>query len=244
MIKRYIPREATLLEYEEFDPDSGNETGLELPTRYEIENGFTDSEDFDWQITYAFPRAIRKNVFHGIQYGQSMMTFRRLYKILSDRFNDGEPFIDTYFRTVYVDCGMKDYVDERLEGIKADLLELKLDMFSVYKYTKKGKLDKRASRINASFHETLNEWDSFKADWERNEGVELAREIKEDIIDAVRSGRVPFVKQILSEGTLEVKYKLGFENPESVFYASSQLINSIKLHVNIGGKDEWQTVDF
>jgi hypothetical protein len=72
---------------------------LMIPRRYEAEIEFPELlEDFDWQITYSFPSDLHNNVTGlGKIYGGETVTYRRLYLILCEAFNNGEFFVDEYF---------------------------------------------------------------------------------------------------------------------------------------------------
>lgn len=211
------------------------------------------SDDFEWQITYSFPKTLRNNVMpNGAVYGGSNVTFRRLYLILCEHFNGGEYFIDEYFDSVYP-YTVKPEVDEKLNEIKKDLLEV-ADYFieqanlqnieeglEELKITKNGTLSKRASNINLRGKKALEDYESFAKEWEADAGVELAKLIKDDIIACVTSGQLPCqFANVPAESTMRQRLNAELD-PLPWFSATSQLINSINLYVNIGGNRKWET---
>lgn len=240
MIKRDYSRPAFLLMEERYDYDTNsfNETGInddraQLPERYEIESLKSEFlEDFDWQITYSFPKDRR--VPKG--YGGKNVTFRRLYLILGERFEGGY-FIDTYFERVYP-YTMKQRVDAVLQEAKEQLLEyadtIIIDNIPL---TKAGNFNKRFSATKA-----LNEanYFSFKEKWEESTGKQLAKEIKDDIIACLANGVIP-IRHINQAKTFRLRHSLGLDDAH-VFFASGQLVRSIKLFFNVGGTGKWQTI--
>ena len=211
------------------------------------------SEDFDWQITYSFPKTLRNNITpNGAVYGGSNVTFRRLYLILCEHFNGGEYFIDEYFDSVYP-YTIKPEIDEKLEDVKEELinvadyamdkanalnLEEGLDEIQI---TKQGTLSKRATKRNERAYQALEDYESFAKEWEADVGIELADMIKEDIISCVTSGQLPCqFANAPSESTMRQRLSAELD-PLPWFSATEQLIRSINLYVNIGGNKKWET---
>lgn len=248
MIKHNYDIASKLLDIEEFDFDTRdlNETGINvdrafLPRRYDIEkalNDFDFSDDFDWQITYKFPNKLRNNMFNGHVYGGANVTMRRLYLILCERFNGGKYFIEDYFDTIY-EYTLKDVIDKKLERLKQELLAYLSSEFEGAVVTKKGTLHK-IRKINKVYFEKMDELESFVREYEDVEGEEIARLIKEDIIDCVSTGRIPLDPSFNTKGTEEARTRAGLPDIPR-FYASSQLINSIQIFVKIGGNKQWKT---
>lgn len=196
------------------------------------------AEDFDWQITYSFPDEIRDNSLpNGGVYGGSNVTYRRLYLILCEHFNDKEYFIDTYFNEVYPDT-MKPVVDKELAKVKKELIEVAEKELEGAVPTKSGKLDRRY-KINRVIQTKLNKYERFAQQWEDSVGEDLAQLIKADIINALSTGQIS-LKHINSSETWRRRLKLELDS-EHIFYATSRLINSIQLFVKIGGNRKWQT---
>lgn len=190
------------------------------------------SSDFEWQITYNFPDTIHNNVSPLFKiYGGNTVTYRRLYLILCERFNDKEYFVDTYFRKVYPST-IKEAVDVELQSIKD---ELDMYLYDVVledaKLTKSGKLDKRYSKQNAGYQQRLNEYRSFADKWEDTKGEEIADMIAEDIRNALADGAIP-LNNIHTAKTKKKRIQAGYD-PDTVFYAFGDLIDHIQLYVKI-----------
>lgn len=211
------------------------------------------SDDFDWQITYNFPATLRNPMTaNGIVYGGKNVTFRRLYLILCEHFNGGEYFIDSYFESVYP-YTVKPTVDAYLSNVKEELVDLADSMLSEVnmlneeeglkeiKVNKDGTLSKSASVRNKRAHKALDEYESFSKAWEENEGEEVARLIKEDIISCVTSGQLPCqFYSAPSDSTMKRRLQAGL-GATPLFSATQQLIRSLQLYVHIGGNGKWQT---
>lgn len=196
------------------------------------------AEDFDWQITYSFPDEIRDNSLpNGDVYGGSNVTYRRLYLILCEHFNDKEYFIDTYFNEVYPDT-VKPDVDKELAKVKKELIEVAEKELEGAVPTKSGKLDRRY-KINRVIQTKLNKYERFAQQWEDSIGEDLAQLIRDDIINALSTGQIS-LKHINSSETWIRRRKLELDS-KHIFYATSRLINSIQLFVKIGGNRKWQT---
>ena len=248
-------------------PTGINEDRMRLPTRYDIskfyqrfkmenrygkreqgrwvnkrEENLPDfSDDFEWQITYSFP-AVRRNpvLVNGKVYGGGNVTFRRLYLILCERFNDGRYFIDDYFDTVYPHT-IKPEIDSELQQIKNDLLDVAGKELEGAVATKRGTLHKRL-RANKGMASKLEAYEQFAREWEDSEGSRLARIIKEDIISCMLSGQLQAecIEHINDIETTRTRIKKGL-NPYPVFVATEQLIRSLQLYVKIGSNGKWQT---
>lgn len=199
------------------------------------------SDEFEWQITYKFPAVVRNPVtVNGKVYGGSNVTFRRLYLILCERFNDGRYFIDDYFDTVYPHT-VKLEIDTELAKIKADLLDVADKELEGAVATKRGTLHKRL-KANKGMQAKLEAYELFAQEWEDSEGSRLARIIKEDIINCMISGQLQAecVNHINDIDTTRERIQKGLD-PYPVFVATEQLIRSLQLFVKIGNKGKWQT---
>lgn len=198
------------------------------------------SDDFDWQITYNFPSEIHNNISPlNKVYGGAHVTYRRLYLILCERFNEGEFFVDEYFNSVYPSSYAKEAVDVELNNLKGELLYYLEDLTEGAKITTRGTLDKRATRVNRGMTSRIREWESFAREWEEEKGYELAEIIKDDIIRALGNGEIP-LKHTISAGTKKKRIQVGYE-PEPLFFAMGDLIEHIQLYVKIGGNGQWRT---
>ena len=198
------------------------------------------SDDFDWQINYNFPSEIHNNIspLNKI-YGGVHVTYRRLYLILCERFNEGEFFVDKYFNSVYPSSYAKEAVDVELNNLKGELLYYLEDLTEGAKITTRGTLDKRATRVNRGMASRIKEWEDFAREWEEEKGYELAEIIKDDIIRALGSGEIP-LRHTMSNGTKKKRIQVGYE-PEPLFFAMGDLIEHIQLYVKIGGNGQWRT---
>ena len=198
------------------------------------------SDDFDWQITYNFPSEIHNNIspLNKI-YGGAHVTYRRLYLILCERFNEGEFFVDEYFNSVYPSSYAKEAVDVELNNLKGELLYYLEDLTEGAKITTRGTLDKRATRVNRGMASRIKEWEDFAREWEEEKGYELAEIIKDDIIRALGNGEIP-LRHTMSAGTKKKRIQVGYE-PEPLFFAMGDLIEHIQLYVKIGGNGKWRT---
>lgn len=192
----------------------------------------TDVEGIQWSITYNFPNTLHNNVSPLKKlYGASTVTYRRLYLILCERFNDKEYFVDTYFKDVYPHT-VKEEVDVKLQTVKD---ELRMYLYDVVldgaKLTKSGKLDKRYSKYNASYYEALEEYKAFKERWEDENGEEVADLIAEDIKSCLATGQIP-LNCTHTTSTAKRRIWAGYD-PDTVFYAMGDLIDHIQLYVKI-----------
>lgn len=197
------------------------------------------SDDFDWQITYKFPNTRRNNVTTaGKAYGSGKMTYRRLYLILCEAFNEGRFFVDDYFDTAYKDSWVKEKVDVELNNLKDELVYYASDLLEGAKATKRGTLDRRY-KGNRGMQERIDEWREFAREWEERKGEELAEDIAEDIKRALANGEIP-LEHSLSDSTMKRRRWAGIEG-ENLFYATGDLIDNIQLFVKIGGNGKWRT---
>lgn len=198
------------------------------------------SDDFDWQITYNFPSEIHNNISPlNKVYGGAHVTYRRLYLILCERFNEGEFFVDEYFNSVYPSSYAKEAVDVELNNLKGELLYYLEDLTEGAKITTRGTLDKRATKVNRGMASRIKEWEDFAREWEEEKGYELAEIIKDDIIRALGNGEIP-LRHTMSAGTKKKRIQVGYE-PEPLFFAMGDLIEHIQLYVKIGGNGQWRT---
>ena len=198
------------------------------------------SDDFDWQITYNFPADIHNNISPlNKVYGGAHVTYRRLYLILCERFNEGEFFVDEYFNSVYPSSYAKEVVDVELNNLKDELVYYLEDLTEGAKITARGTLDKRATRVNRGMVSRIREWEAFAREWEEEKGYELAEIIKDDIIRALGNGEIP-LRHTMSVGTKKKRIQVGYD-PEPLFFAMGDLIEHIQLYVKIGGNGQWRT---
>lgn len=205
---------------------------LAIPRRYEAEVDFPGaSESFDWQVTYKFPASRRVNRTLRGAYGQDNMTFRRLYEILVG-LNGGVSFIDDYLVNVlpYSDVGQE--LDSYLQDIKEAEDRKFTEMYDEAPRRKRdGGIYKRwvpkLYALKAATDETV-----------RSRGAEIARRIKEDLIEALHDGRVPLSPQVNTAETVRRRERAGLPAAPR-FYATGQLIRSITVYCRLGRRGEW-----
>lgn len=192
----------------------------------------TDVNGIQWKITYNFPEELHNNVSPlGKIYGGNTVTYRRLYLILCERFNNKEYFVDTYFRDVYPHT-VKEEVDVELQTVKDELAMYKRDVvLDGARLTKKGELDKRYRKLNAPYYKALAEYQEYKEEWEDDKGDELAELIAEDIKGCLASGVIP-LNATHAESTEKKRIWAGYD-PDTVFYALGDLIDHIQIYVKV-----------
>lgn len=239
-------------------PTGINDDRMRLPTRYDISKFYKRnirnpergkwrkredelvnfSDDFDWQITYSFPSTLRNPKTPTGSYGGKKVTYRRLYLILCEHFNEGRFFIDDYFESVYPRT-MKPEVDRALDLTKKYLIDVASEDLVGAVATKSGKLNLRASVQNRGMKAKLKRYEDFAKEWEDIEGEYLARRIKEDIISCLMSGQIPLAYGN-EESTKKARVSAGL-GKDPKFYATAQLIEHIQLFVKIRGNRTWRT---
>ena len=192
----------------------------------------TDVEGIQWKITYSFPEELHSNISpNGEVYGGNTVTYRRLYLILCERFNNKEYFVDTYFKEVYP-YTIKEEVDVALQTVKDELRMYKYDVvLDGAVLTRKGELNKRYRKQNAPYYKALRDYETFKENWEDEKGEELAELIAEDIKHSLASGVIR-LNDIHTAGTQKARVRAGYD-PDTVFYAMGDLIDNIQIQVGI-----------
>ena len=214
---------------------------LMIPRRYEAEVEFPDLlKDFDWQITYKFSSNVRQTFFgmlskngNPIHYGERGMTFRRLYSLLC-AFNGGVSFIDDYLQNVlpYTSVGveLQDYLLSIKQNAEQEWTILNLNSPHL---KKSGRPYKRSmpkfTQLKAVTNETVQE-----------AGRYLAVRIKEDLVNALRDGRVPLTQNLVASSTAQKRQRAGL-NGQPRFYASAQFINNITIFCRLEKKGKWLT---
>lgn len=204
--------------------EAGNENLLVIPQRYDVEIGSPDAE-WDWQITYKFSSAVRPNVFNGVTYGASGMTYRRLYEILCKHCNDGNYFIDDYFNTVFQQSYIKKELEAKLKGIREGYKTLD-------SLIKRRKSDNRYNQSYSRKIAELGEFIDKAVDFVEHDIDKIAEKIKEDIINSVSTGLVTYYPDTLADSTMELRNRAGFPS-DPKFYASGNFINNIFLYIRL-----------
>lgn len=198
---------------------------LYLPDDFKLDSG-----DYEWALTYQFSSGFRDPYFQGTgQYGNPNLTFRRLYIILSEHFNNHQYFIDDYFTSVYP-YTMKEKVEEKLKTTKEEILDFVESDAYTERLTKKGKLDYRY-KINKAVRDIIASVPQAVAD-------ELAEEIKQDIETALSTGSIP-LNFSPKDSTLAIRSELGISSTVG-FYATGQLVDDLRIFFSLERKG-WQT---
>lgn len=240
-IKMYYKRLKRNSKGKWLNPDTGE---YEVVTRRKGEYGhwkrlpeeeipeITSVRDIEWGITYSFPDDLHNNITpNGTIYGGNTVTYRRLYLILCEHFNNKEYFVDTYFKEVYP-YTMKEEVDVALQTVKDELRMYKYDVvLEGAVLTKKGNLDRRYKQ-NIPYNKALQEYETFKENWEDEKGEELASLIAEDIKASLANGMIRLNLTSLEESTQRKRIRAGYD-PNTVFYAMGDLIDHIQIQLSI-----------
>ena len=193
----------------------------------------------DFQITYNFSSAIRKNKFplRGAkrsilgkkgQYGASGLSFRLLYDFLCREYNGGEYFIDTYFehvfstRTIYKKfLRLNKTIKAAIAAEREVLLEkvpLKMDGTPNMWYN--------VSRRFVNFH-------VWQDPIVKAETGAVAEELRMDIVRCLSTGKIPLRKQAVSPSTEKTRMRFAGLDARQYFYASGQLIEHLSVYVEL-----------
>lgn len=213
--------------------------GLCIPNFYEVHGvvNFKYRNDWRYQFLYWFSDNPRPNEFWSyskqkyVAYGAYNMTFRRLYKLLCDRFNAGEPFVNEYFRSCYPESYMQSQVEYALNKVVKFADELKEEERNTLVYRKDGGLDRRykVNRATEIEHRRYG-YRRARRHLEVSEAKELSDEIKDCIRYALQTGQIP-LNRSNSENTLEKRADLQGVEAEYMFYASGALIDDLSLEL-------------
>ena len=194
----------------------------------------TDVPLEDLKVTYSFPETLHNNVSPlGHIYGGETVTYRRLYLILCEHFNNSVFFVDEYFKTVYP-FTIKEEVDVALQSMKDEMEIYKTDVvLDGAVLTKKGKLSKakRYANINSAYQQAYQDYLTFKDEWEDKRGDELAELIADDIKRALANGEIPLNREHTAK-TKKKRIQAGYD-PDTVFFAMGDLIDHIQLYVKV-----------
>lgn len=216
------------------------------------EQGYsTDISLKNFQISYSFPSKERNIFFPRGTYGQSMFSFRLLYEYLCELYNNNIPFIDEYLEGEFqytneyeelqalnerIFVRMSEEVHQKGRELRGDTWRGPVLRDEKGRFMSAEKAD--PWHIDAAI-ERLSGWQDFdvwKDDVIRQEVKELGRKIRERIIVSLELGEIP-LHHSNAASTIKRKEELGFSSPESVFYASGQLINTLNIYIALDTED-------
>lgn len=207
-----------------------------LPRRYEVDVDFEGlRDDYEWQITYKFPARRRDNIMPRGVYGRANMTYRRLYLELV-KLNRGVSFVDDYLKNVMPYSAVGERLQLYLKRVKESAEAEWSQLYGSVRRTKRGCLDRRY-RVGIR---RLMQLKAFTDSAVREQGAEIARLLKSDLVGALASGRVPLSPQLVSQKTQRLRMEAGL-NPTPRFYASGRFINSIQFYVRLEKRGNWNT---
>ena len=235
-IASYVDEELT--DFQPFVENAGGDT-IHLPSqhgtkKFRIRSG---SRTYAVSLFYHFPETTRENsvvykwaksgVTREGKYGADNMTFRRLYEILCQRFNGGNYFIDDYFNASdwFLDDNytVKQQISDVLDNVQGRMDDYDETVGRWLPRNASGAPDMRY-KVSRNYTEGLKNLESQAI----KEGLkDLSQRIKEDVVQRLMLGEIPLINPYLSESTVYQKQAAGFQFPESRFYATGQLINSI-----------------
>jgi hypothetical protein len=203
-----------------------------------FEPAFFDMGPF--QITYNFSRAVRNNNFPlraalplqpkaAGEYGAAGWTYRLLYEFLSETYNNGTPFVDTYFNSVFNTRSVYDEFMRIYDTIQSDINEEQLRIFSALPLKKDGTPDMR--------YTVSKKYQNFKV-WQdpivRQDCKNLAAKIRHDVEVCLSTSRIPLRKQTVSKAARERRADLAGLHPDQLFFASGRLIRHLNIYIEVG----------
>lgn len=237
-IASYVDEELT--DFEPFVENAAGDT-IHLPLQRGSDKFYINSGSKTYAVSlfYHFPEDIRQNavIFKWSKsgatregkYGADNMTFRRLYEILCQRFNNGQYFIDDYFNGA--DWFLGDNYDVKAQI--SEMLDDVQDKLDEYNETAGRWVPRNIGGIPDMRYNISKRFVAGQQKVESDiikEGLQdVSMRIKEDIIQKLMLGEIPLANPELSESTIAQKQAAGFPFPESKFYATGQLINSISI---------------
>lgn len=213
----------------------------------------------NYRLTYSFSSSIRQNMFGVVNpsaydlakgddspskgaYGSSGLSFRMLYELLCHTFNSGQYFIDVYLDKVFPGRSVyRQYSELRKtvsEKIQKDFQEAEV----------RDVLGRFVSKNNTQSISMIRrkrglKWRSMKVFQDASVRTATRRvgyAIRRDIKNCMRDGALaPFLHHNhLREFTLEERSRYGFsEDPQTVYFASGQLIDNLQIYIKLLGDD-------
>jgi hypothetical protein len=221
----YKPRLAKLSEREKAYAEAagfGEFDFVEMKTRRVGGSGAIHGKPY--QITYNFSMGIRRNRFlsrTGERYGKygSKVSFRMLYEWLCEHFNGGEPFIDTYFERIFPMQSVGERFERLWQRVEAKRRE---------EYAGRRRPHDERGRFMAAA--------AWKDGQIKAEAKELGRDIRQNIIQCLSTGRIPLNGRLGSRASAETNIKRErFIDlaPGYLFFASGQLIRALNIYVEV-----------
>lgn len=189
---------------------------------------FEDVSQVSVSVSYSIANKRRKAKFGKNRYGASNMYMPRLYEILSNRFNNKVPIVDTYLKSLRRrKVGAK--IQSLTQDLATELLAEKERLIAAQRKTKKGFFDRRLAVFK-----TLDAFDTLRDKRLNNFAREIEKEIQTDIVRLLYIGKLPISKKYVEEATVAARERIGYPMPANVvFYATGQLASSIKIHFDI-----------
>jgi len=202
-----------------------------------------------FQITYNFSKAVRNNLFNyskanGLvekrEYGASGWSFRALYEFLCERYNNGKPFIDSYFESIFKTrpvyqrfLSLYNDIHDEINSEKYDEQNAQeFDLFQSVPLKADGTPDTRYS-VSKKFME----FGVWKDPIIKERCKAVAKEIRDDIVSCLYMGRIPMSGRpsaTVSQYTARIRSRLdGMNHPNRLFFASGSLISHLNIHVEV-----------
>lgn len=199
--------------------DRDDDANDKLPGRYEAK------DETDWiekltglpyQISYYFPSRTRPNRIGTGKYGANGLTFKVLYEALCNAFNGRRRFIEDYFLSCFKDR-MGPLYEESVHKLKHRIVD-------------------EVQRRRTAHRAYLANFDEWTGPWVGQVFKKLGQETKQDIVQALATGKIPLQMSGLSESTIRARQRLGI-GTDQVFYATGRLIGSIQVSVILLDKE-------
>jgi hypothetical protein len=199
-----------------------------------------------FQITYDFSSAIRINNFPMRspysekvlkEYGASGWSFRMLYEFLCENYNNGIPFVDTYFESVFKTRPVHADFLAIYETIREEIANEQVDLFHGVPLKADGTPDERYA-----ITKKLKDYKVWQYPVIKRACEDLAKKIRADVENCLASGILPLSGKhgnSVSSRTAYERQKLQYmKHPNRLFYASGQLIKNLNIYIELGARRE------
>jgi len=181
--------------------------------------GVSSKGTLDISVGYTFTSSRRINRTARGKYS-STKNFDRIYQELT-RLNQGEPFIDRYFETLFKGKFEAD-IRKRTRSFLLSIEQEREDLLASQKLNKDGSFDKRTKA-----YKNLKNFNVWKDAKETQEFDQLSMDIKRHIQQCLATGRIT-LRYSLKPNTEKRRKKLGL-TPIRVFFATGQLIDNLVI---------------